>query len=185
MNPIEKLKSEHQIILRGIDILENGATLLEKGENVPAEFFRKAIEFIRNYADQYHHAKEENILFADLGKAGFSLQAGPVAVMLHEHTEGRQYVARLAEATDRFAAGDRSAVDGIIRNALNYANLLRQHIQKEDLVLYPMAENILGNAGIDRMQTGFEKVEIESGGTEARYLSLLDTMKLEKEKAES
>ncbi len=177
MNPIEKLKAEHQVILSGIDLLESGADSLEKEQPVSPEYFRKLIDFIRNYADKYHHAKEEDILFVRLGQAGFSPKAGPVAVMLYEHDQGRGFVSRLEQANERYAAGDKKATVAIISNARDYAGLLRNHIQKEDVVLYPMAENVLGEAGIEQMSPDFDRVEKEKSGTEAKYRQILDELK--------
>lgn len=89
MSPIEKLMDEHKNILTGLDILEQNADLLEEGKKIDPEFFTKIIDFIRNYADKYHHAKEETILFVKLEKAGFPIEGGPVGVMLEEHDQGR------------------------------------------------------------------------------------------------
>jgi len=176
MNPIQKLMAEHQVILRGIDLLEHGANQLEQGENISADYFRASIDFIRNYADKYHHAKEEDILFVRLEQVGFSPQMGPVAVMLNEHKQGRDFVSGLESATKRYAGGDKSAIQDIIENAHNYAILLRQHIQKEDMILYPMAQNALGEAGIERMQSDFNKIESEQSGIESKYLVILESM---------
>jgi hemerythrin-like domain-containing protein len=176
MNPIEKLKAEHQVILKGIELLEKGADLLEKGENISPEYFRKSIDFIRNYADKYHHAKEEDILFVRLGDVGFSPEMGPVAVMLSEHNQGRGLVSRLEQANEKYAAGDKKAVDDIIDNARAYARLLRNHIQKEDIVLYPLAENALGEDGVEGMQSDFDRAERDQSGTEQKYLTILGEM---------
>jgi hemerythrin-like domain-containing protein len=176
MNPIEKLKAEHQIILKGIELLEKGADLLEKGTNISPDYFRKSIDFIRNYADKYHHAKEEDILFVRLGNAGFSSRVGPVAVMLAEHDQGRGFVSLLEQANEKYAAGDKKAASEIIKNARAYAQLLKNHIQKENIVLYPMAQNALGDDGINRMQPEFDRAEQNQGDTEKKYLRILDEM---------
>jgi hemerythrin-like domain-containing protein len=176
MNPIEKLKDEHKTIIRGIDLLEKGADRLEKGENISADFFRKSIDFIRNYADKYHHAKEEDILFVRMGEIGFSPEMGPVAVMLFEHNQGRGYVANMEAANERYAHGDKSSIKEIVKNARGYAGLLRQHIQKEDMVLYPMAENALGETIINNMQNDFDRVEKEQPDSEKKYLGILSEL---------
>lgn len=173
MNPIEKLKAEHKIILRGIDLLENGAARLNKGDSIPPDYFRKAIDFIRNYADRYHHAKEEDILFIRMGQLGFSAEMGPVAVMLNEHDQGRALITDLEQANEKYASGDTGAIKDIAASARDYATLLRLHIHKEDLVLYPMAQKALGDEGITEMQADFNKVEKEKAGTEQKYLNLL------------
>lgn len=177
MNPIEKLKSEHQNILVGIELLEAAAYRIENGEPVSPDFFRKAIDFIRSYADRYHHAKEENILFVEMAQLGFSPEMGPVAVMLSEHDQGRGLIANLETANEKYAAGDMAATNEVIRNARNFGALLRQHIHKEDSVLYHMAERALGPDGINSMAADFEAVEMEKAGVEPKYLALLQELK--------
>jgi hemerythrin-like domain-containing protein len=173
MDPIEKLMDEHQNILAGIDILARNADRLGKGEKVDPRFFTGAIDFIRNYADKYHHAKEEDILFKKMEAAGFPVEGGPIAVMLSEHVQGREYVAGMEKANERYIAGESSAVDDIADNAKGYAYLLRAHIEKEDKILYPMARNALGDSGIEAMRPDFDRVEKEKAGTEEKYKALL------------
>jgi hemerythrin-like domain-containing protein len=177
MNPIEKLEAEHQNILEGISLLQEGADRLEKGQKISADFFRKLIDFIRNYADKYHHAKEEDILFVRMEKAGFPSGTGPVGVMLFEHDQGRGFVSMIADAVEKYDSGDDSAAGTIVENAHGYIHLLRQHIEKEDKVLYPMAANALGTAGIEAMQGDFDRVEEEKTGTEEKYTGLLKELR--------
>lgn len=176
MNPIQKLKTEHQIILRGIGAMEEKTRLLASGENVSGDFFELAIDFIRNYADKYHHAKEENILFVRMEKAGFPRNSGPVAVMLYEHDEGRKYIAELEKANKLYSNGNQAARSDIIANSAAYTTLLRSHIQKEDNILYPMAINMLGESMISQMQVEFDEVEKRMAGIEAKYIGILDNM---------
>lgn len=183
MNPIEKLMDEHQNILKGLTLLEKGSNLLESGTMISSDFFGKMIDFIRNYADRYHHAKEEDILFIRMGKAGFPTDQGPVAVMLSEHDEGRGYVAGLEKANRHYAGGDESAAGEMVENARAYIYLLRQHISKEDNILYPMAENILGPSGIESLQPDFGRVEKEKAGIEKKYLDLIGELESELEAA--
>jgi len=173
MNPIEKLIEEHNTILNGISLLESGSDRLEGGEKIPPDFFRKMIDFIRSYADKYHHAKEEDILFVKMQAAGFPSGQGPVAVMLAEHDQGRRFIVGLENANEQYAAGENSFIQDIIENARDYIDLLRQHINKEDNVLYPMAENVLGESGLAAMEKEFEGVEREKAGIEEKYLMLL------------
>lgn len=173
MDPIEKLMDEHQNILAGIDILARNVDRLEKGDKVDPRFFTDAIDFIRNYADKYHHAKEEDILFKKMEQAGFPMEGGPIAVMLADHVQGREYVAAMEKANERYITGDSSAVDEIAENAKGYVYLLRAHIEKEDKILYPMARNSLGDSGIEAMRPDFDRVDKEKAGTEEKYKALL------------
>ena len=82
------LENDHVYILQLTEIMER----ITRKEIPNTGHIARIIEIIRNYADGIHHAKEENLLFKKLEEKGLSPYQGPVAVMLHEHTEGRNFV---------------------------------------------------------------------------------------------
>ena len=109
-------------------------------------------EFFRNFADACHHGKEEDRLFAKMVEHGFPKEQGPIAVMLIEHDEGRRCVRILANVgagPGPLQPGEREEVR---RDAAVFISLLRQHIQKEDKVLYPMALQAVPPPEMDRSQ---------------------------------
>jgi hemerythrin-like domain-containing protein len=137
LTPTQILKEEHQKILSEIGELEKECSELNAGGEIDKDFFIKKIDFIRDYADKFHHAKEEDILFTELCKDGVLAHCNPIPQMLHEHDVGRSFVAGLQEGLEQ------NNKDKIIENALGYANLLKEHIFKEDNILYPMADEAL------------------------------------------
>lgn len=153
------LMAEHRLIESVLDTLEEGAQALDSGADVPAEFFLGAAEFIRGYADDYHHRKEEGILFKAMARHGFPEDQGPVGMMLMEHDEARAFTRELHDGAVRLKAGDAQAKAGIVRNALAYVGLLRHHIEKEDNILYMMAEHAIPPNEQDEMAADFERVE--------------------------
>ena len=86
------LVNEHRLILRMIDLLERKADLTSKGNYINWQFYLDGVNFIRNYADLFHHAKEEEILFEAMIANGMPRTNSPVAAMLMEHDQGRKYV---------------------------------------------------------------------------------------------
>jgi hemerythrin-like domain-containing protein len=115
--------------------------LLESGKHIPYEHLDQIVEFIRLFADKTHHGKEEDLLFPAMEAAGFPRDAGPIGVMLMEHEQGRDFVSRLDKAVTQYKNGERAAVDTLVRNARNYVHLLTQHIDKENNILFPMADS--------------------------------------------
>ena len=81
----QNLENDHENILQLIEVMSNMA----KVKSGSADDIETVINIIRNYADGFHHAKEENLLFPAMVEKGFSLEQGPVAVMLHDHDLGR------------------------------------------------------------------------------------------------
>lgn len=181
MNPTEILKSEHRVIERVLKVLETATEKLATGGAVSPALLGKALDFIRNFADKCHHAKEEDVLFVALEEHGMPRRGGPVAMMLMEHDEGREFVKGLTEATQRYGAGDKTAVAEIISNARGYAQLLSQHIWKEDNILYAMADEIVPAEAQQGILDRFETVERErmGEGVHQRYHNLVREMEAE------
>ena len=117
-NCIEELRSDHEKILAELDKLEAD----------PEGHAKEFLEFTASLAEPHHH-KEEEVLFPALEKAGIPKDGGPIGVMLMEHETKRGYVKELA--------------DGKIDAAMKIVSLMRDHISKENNILYPMAEQVL------------------------------------------
>jgi len=64
------------------------------------EDWNLALDFLVNYADGVHHAKEEDILFPALEEAGIPVQQGPIGVMLQDHTVARKLVREMRSALE-------------------------------------------------------------------------------------
>jgi hemerythrin-like domain-containing protein len=136
---IEILMSEHRTIERVLDALEAYARRTEAGEELEHEELGRFVHFLRGYADALHHGKEEELLFQRLIGAGFPRETGPVAVMLTEHDAGRALVRALGELAQKPTWSPVEA-RAVANGAFEFSALLRAHIQKEDRILYPMAE---------------------------------------------
>jgi len=159
MKPTEILKEEHRYIERMLTVMERAASRVERGEEVPPEVFRDAIHFIRTFADGCHHQKEETLLFPALVRIGFSAESGPVGVMLSEHDLGRTEIKGMHEALDRYSANELDAGKDLVAHAENFAGLLRNHIMKEDNVLFVMADQRLSQQDQTRLSEGFAEAE--------------------------
>lgn len=159
MKPTEILKEEHRHIERMLIIMEHAATRLEQGEKVPPDVFREAIHFIRMFADGCHHRKEEALLFPALVRIGFSTESGPVGVMLGEHDLGRAEIVGMHDALQKYAGGDSGATHKLITHTRDFVNLLRNHIIKEDNILFVMADQRLSPQEQTRLSEGFAEAE--------------------------
>lgn len=157
------LVEEHTLILRMLTILEKKADATAAGIFKDYAFYLQAVEFIRNYADRYHHAKEEDVLFEALVKNGMPRENSPVAAMLMEHDQGRAYVKAMETAALAALAGESDQDAVIAENARGYAAMLREHIAKEDDVLYPLAERVLPEAVREGIINGYALAEARTG----------------------
>ncbi len=165
---------EHRLILRMIALLERNTELMEQGQFRDWQFFLDGVDFIRNYADRFHHAKEEDVLFAALVKNGMPAENSPVAAMLMAHDHGRALVRGLEEAAQKALAGEPGQIAVIARNARGYAELLRDHIDKEDSILYPLAERVLPAELRPDMVRAYQAATARDAELESRYRRLVE-----------
>lgn len=133
------LENDHVQILRLTDVMEHITTL----SNPNIEHIEEVVYLIKNFADKFHHGKEENMLFPLLIQKGFSVNQEPVAVMLSEHVEGRNFLKGIESNLILYKNNEKDSLSGINENMTGYINLLREHIAKENNVLFPMAGRIL------------------------------------------
>lgn len=145
MYAIEYLEKEHEEISKFVDRIEEECIKILNGKEVDYNFYSAVIEFIRKYADDVHHKKEEDILFKYmmeyLGEPAEKLiRSG----MLTEHQMARYYVMELEKHLEEYRnnKNDKDKVQ-IIGYSISYVNLLRIHIEKENGAVYPFGENNL------------------------------------------
>lgn len=148
------LRAEHQGVLEMLKIMEAMAGRLEAGLATADADWEQALDFLKVFVDKCHHGKEEEFLFPALEAAGVPRQGGPIAALLAEHREGRRLVKVMAGAQGPERAKQIRA----------YVNLLREHIAKEDGVLFPLADQRLAPARQDELAAAYERLENERIG---------------------
>jgi len=139
-NCIEELREDHNKILQSLDNLEN----VIKEQIINQEQIREFLEFTANFAEPHHH-KEENVLFPKLEEKGIPNEGGPIGMMLFEHTMKRNYIKELKQAVQN------NNDAGIIENSRAVISLMRDHIWKENNILYPCAEDVLNEEDLKNL----------------------------------
>lgn len=164
---IDVLMGEHRVIEKVLAALQAHAAELAGGRRFERDRVRDFADFFRHYADACHHGKEEDLLFKRMTEFGFPAEEGPIAVMLYEHRLGRQHVAVLRAIGD--ASGTATALEQaeFARHVGDYVPLLRDHIHKEDEILYPMALELLPPAELDRLAEEYEAFQAKVVGPAA------------------
>jgi len=175
MQATEILIAEHTVISRVLDALEEA---VRSPEAAGPGFFSAAADFASGFADGCHHRKEENVLFKALTRHGMPAQGGPVGVMLFEHEQGRQLIRTLRRSAALWQNGESSGRDAAVQAAAQYISLLRQHISKENNILFPMADRFIPLDEQPQVAEDFEHVEHEETGEgiHEKYLALAQAL---------
>jgi hemerythrin-like domain-containing protein len=174
MKPTEILMNEHRVIEQVLTCLER---MIEEAKTVGALQRQPAldtIDFIRNFADKCHHAKEEVQLFGMMEKRGVPVENGPIGVMLQEHQYGRDCVKEMAVSLDSASRGDENAMKTFGKYAQAFISMLREHINKEDRILYSIADEVLTAEDQRELLLRFNKTEHEDigEGVHQKYLDI-------------
>ena len=178
MRATEILSNEHRVIERVLACLQAISEEAKIKGRLDARSAREAVEFFRTFADRCHHGKEEVHLFPALEAQGFPRHGGPTGVMLAEHDEGRAAVRNMEEQIVPAAVGDAAAVSRFVEHAQQFINLLREHIYKEDHVLFQLADRTLTETEQQSLLAAFQNVETEDMGAGAheRLLGIADRL---------
>lgn len=173
MRPTEILSLEHRWIESALECLERLAEP-SSPDAFEAQGARAIIEFLAVFADTNHHGKEEDLLFAAMVRRGFKEDEGPVAVMSHEHVQGRELLRSMSEAVEDHEGGDdrRGALERFQSHAATYIHLMRRHIEKEDRCLFQLADAVLDAESTQRVLREFAEFEAEvfEGDGKARMI---------------
>ena len=166
------LMADHEVILQAVHVLDAICTEIQHGKDMNRNDVRALLTFLRDFADGCHHVKEEAIFFPALMQAGMTLQAGPLRVMSYEHERGRALTAAMEEALDRNNNQD------FLMYARRYVELLSEHIEKENYVLFDKADQILSDEDDQKVTDAFEQFENTTVGrqTHLRLMHIVESL---------
>lgn len=179
------LRSEHEAVLEVLAILEQASNrLLEENQPPSLEFFEQMVEFLSIFVDKCHHSKEEKFLFPNLELMGVMQNGGPIGCMLDEHETGRGLIGEMYEAVALIKAGNQAVGrQQLATSAIEYSQLMQNHIAKENGVLFLLADKLLRPEKQQELVTAFELIESErlGEGTHERLHGLIDQWKVQAE----
>lgn len=146
--PMQRLVNEHKLIKEFLALIPELCEAIQKDLHGSRDVILKSVDFIRQFADNFHHSKEEDILFA-YAKGNEDI----VNVMLEDHKRGRYYAKSILLGLE---TEDASFITYSLKH---YRELLEEHIKKEDLILYPWIERSMSAADLDHLEIRFDTAE--------------------------
>lgn len=165
--PMKKLVDEHVLIKRWVALIPEVVKNLDVESEEGRELILEGVDFIQFYADKYHHAKEEQILFKY-----FDPDLDILKVMHEDHEQARAHGKAILEGLDR---KDKEAV---AEHLSTYGELLTEHIKKEDEILYLWMDRNLSMKQVGELFSKFDEADKGMGYSPAKYEAFIN--KLEK-----
>ena len=177
MSGIDLLIKEHKFVSRMLVIMRKACLNFMNNKEIDYDDFNKMISFVKNFADNHHHKKEEIFLFnkmvEHLGETGKNIITHG---MLVEHDMGRNYIRNLEEALNKYKYGDKEAGLDIIANAISYTTLLENHIHKEDNVIFNFAKRSLKEDILEVIDKECFEYEEKNSSTREENIGILKSL---------
>jgi hemerythrin-like domain-containing protein len=150
--PMKTLVDEHILIKRWLALIPAVLQDLDLTTEEGRHLILQGVDFIRSYADRFHHAKEEDVLFGY-----FDPNLDILKVISQDHIVGRGHVKAVVEAVER------QDKETVAEHLTAYRNLLTQHIKKEDDILWPWMERNLTMTQIGELYAKFQETDERMG----------------------
>jgi hemerythrin-like domain-containing protein len=164
MRATEDLIHEHSAVLVSLQLLEKVTGGITAKDDQASADLEQLLDFFTGFVDRCHHGKEEDVLFPELERRGVKREGGPIAVLLAEHEVGRGQVRAMICGLALLRAGEVAATATISEHADAYRDLLRAHIDKENNVLFPMADRLVPEDAATRLAEQLEEIERDRVG---------------------
>ena len=175
--PLHALKHEHRVIERALRALDGICIRLEWGDPIPSSALTQLVEFINEFADRFHHGKEETYLFPALERRGIVRKGGPLAALREQHETERELTAEMRRAFEGYKDLKNESRQRFVEAARRYRNHLLAHMQTEDGILFRLASEVLEEADIAELSVGFDRAEGElTSRTRSEYESLASAL---------
>ena len=143
---------EHRVIERMIRIVKMKLEEFKRTNDPDEAFIDSLVDFIRTYADQTHHGKEEDILFRELKKKQLSTEHKKIMEeLIQDHANGRKATSQLEEAKTLYFSGKKEALSVMLEKMEFLVNLYPQHIEKEDQIFFQPVMKYFSPAEQDRL----------------------------------
>ena len=172
------LIDEHVLIVRGMAFLRTARDKIEQNQHPPPAFFRKSVLFFRNYADQYHHYKEEFLMFGFLAQKSEGRLDLEIGSLRHQHETGRRFLTRVEKSINGYGMKNEVAVTSLLENLASFISVLSRHIFREDHVFFPMVEKQLSETEKKTLLMQFrqEEAALEKKNPVEKNFELLNEM---------
>jgi hemerythrin-like domain-containing protein len=160
---IDELRHDHRVIQQVVAGMSAVAELLDSGKQVDPSVLADLVQFLRVFADQCHHEKEEQYLFPLLATKANGSARRELESLEREHRAAKQLVGQLAKVAAVYLHNPAALRYRVIDLLQQLVELYPAHIWKEDFLLFPLAQQNLSPAERQNLEEQFENVEREVG----------------------
>lgn len=158
MTPTENLKNEHNDIIQLLNIMNKIAESIKSQDVFYTNDVEEIIDFLKYFIEKSHHGKEE-VFYPALVIAGISKENESVSAMLYEHVLARNYLKDINSCVVNCKIGNSFSGELLADSITNYVELIKNHLRKEEEIIFPIADKELSKEKQTEISEEFERIE--------------------------
>ena len=180
MTPTENLIKEHKKINELLDIMSKIALKIKLND----VFYPNDVEEIVNYLliiiENSHHGKEDDVFYPELISSGIAKDTAPLSIINYEHTISKSYLKDISSCVVNCKIGNDFSGELLADSLTNYVVVIKNHIQREEEVIFPIANEVLSAEKQYEISQRFEDIEQKyfSKSLNDQYTTLLNKLKI-------
>jgi hemerythrin-like domain-containing protein len=179
MLPTENLMQEHKKIIEILDIINKIAENIKHKKVFYPLDVEEITNFLTSFWDKCHNVKEEKALYPELISSGVQIEDKSIDGISNEHTMGRIYIKEMKYCIVNCKMGHDFSCEKLADCLVNYSTLLRNHIQIEEEVIFPIINQTLTGKKQQEILRSFVEIEEETLGLQVpeKYSELISYLK--------
>lgn len=173
MQALFSLHQDHRVLLTLTDALDAFARVVAEREDVsPGEVGAFAHAF-REFADNMHYEKEEQVLLPFLVRHGFDYNRELLEQVRSDHCHDRYLIEVLHHSAQRDGSFSREDRRRVASTAAELAGVQRDLLMKQDIELFPEVVSLLDVSELARLQAELSLFDLHAGRRSAPARKLI------------
>ena len=167
MKPTENLKYEHQAVKLMLKIMSKISESIKSKEVFYTKDVEEIVDFLVVYFDKGHRIKEEKFFYPAFKFDDIQMKNDCI-VLLNEHLLGKSYLNEIICCVENCKIGSTFSCEKIADCMINYVTLIQNHIQKEENIYFPYADQVLSEDNQIELSKQFQTIDNKIIGTEVQ-----------------
>ncbi len=174
----EDLMREHGVLRRALLVYQETATRLRNASTIPSEPLQKTAKLFRDFGEEYHEKKLEEVYIFPIVKKAGGPAAGYADVLMAQHQRGREITDFIlaSTASPKISTGTvksfATALESLVR-------MYEHHTAIEDTIVFPAWKGTLNSKQFDEMNEKFEEIEHQQFGEDGFETALNQIAQIE------
>jgi hemerythrin-like domain-containing protein len=177
MDALQSLAADHRVIRQTLDAFDIYVGYVEARLPVDRFDLPRFVAFFQDFADIYHHDKEEALLLPALVAAGLDWNGEPLARIRREH-DREHYLTSSLDHTgpqgDDWSENERRLFLGVAKEFLAFQ---REHVRFENTEVFPLAERVLSEFARAQLTRDVLRFDAVAGSRKVRAIELAEVLR--------